>query len=430
MRYLKLALAIVVSCTAYSVWCQTGWTNQMPDSEYPALTGIYAIDSADVWVVGFEGTVIHSTDGGESWDAINTGYNDNFTSVLFINHDTGFVSGSPAEGDAFILRTLDGGANWQRIEMPTSVTTEVNAMDFFYSAAEDSIILFAAGGLGHVWKSKVVGDTWNGLGGGCGNGNYNACCIIDENIGWFVGTPDEGYNFSIMATSDGGLEFFEQTNPEQRKLNGVSFTDASQGIAVGLSSTILYTEDGGGTWENRPNTGYRWQEVEMMQSGKAWAVGSNGNIGYSTDYGYSWSMQESGLTYELWDLSFINDQVGWIAGGGIGNPGVVLHTTTGGTGSTGTAPVMASSTWSLGQNYPNPVTRTTQIKYRIQQPGMVTISLYDVIGNKVAVLLNEFKPEGESTIEIDSDPFPEGVYFYDLKVDTEWIQTRRMVILK
>ena len=430
MKKNVLFLSFMAAMLPLAIWAQEGWTNQLPASEYPGLQGIYAIDSAHVWAVGTDGIVLHTVDGGDNWEVVQTGYADHFNNVLFINRDTGFISGRPAEGDAFVVRTLDGGENWQRIDLPTAVTTMVNDSGYVYSGNGDSLILYAAGGLGHAWKSGGAGDTWDALSGGCGNGNFNACCIVDEQTGWFVGTPDEGYSFSIMVTTDGGSSFVEQSNPEQRKLNGVSFIDASHGVAAGLSYTLLYTENGGETWETRPNTGYRWQDVHMDASGRAWAVGDKGTIAYSEDFGYTWNPQASGVSDELWDVTFINDREGWIAAGGIGSPGYVLHTTTGGVGSTGIGHSDPFRVTSLGQPYPNPVKHTARIGYYIQAPALVTISLYDILGNKVKDLVSEFTPPGEHSVDFDGDAHPEGLYFYDLKVGSRWIQTNRMVILK
>lgn len=416
---------------------QTGWINQTPSSEYPGLFGICAVDSAHVWAVGndHEGTVteeivLRSTNGGDSWDIVNTGFNERFTGVIFINCDTGFISGQAADDEPFIIRSFDAGQNWQRLDIRASVITTVNDIEFHRSESEDSIFMYVAGGLGYVWKSKDLGDSWNVLSGGCRNGNFNACFFIDKNTGWFVGTPDAQYNNSIMVTRNGGVDFTEQINPEQRKLNEVSFANADTGIVVGLSSTILYTKNGGETWENKPNTGYRWQSVQLTASGRAWAVGNDGTIGYSTDYGYSWEIQESGMEgYELWDVSFINDNEGWIVGGGIGSPGIVLHTTTGGAGTTEIDPDDPGGIFSLGQNYPNPFTRTTRIRYKIETPGMITISLYNVLGNRLEYLVNEYKPQGAYTIDFMNDHYPRGIYFYELKAGSELIQTRRMIIL-
>lgn len=436
-RIITVSLLFIVTNAA---WGQSGWTNQIPSSEFPGMFGICAIDSAHVWAVGYnydydkeiaDERVIRSTNGGESWDVINTGFHERLTGVVFINRDTGFIYGQAADEDPFIIRTLDAGLNWQRLELQASVTTTVNEIDYFHSQSKDSIFMFAAGGLGHVWRSKDLGDSWSVLSGGCRNGNFNACSMINEDTCWFVGTPDAQSNNSIMVTLNGGVDFCEQTNPTRIKLNEVSFINAHKGIAVGNAYTILFTDDGGDTWENITNKGYRWQAVELRKSGNAWAVGNDGIISYSRDYGYTWKAQESGMDgYELWDVSFVSDNEGWIAGGGIGYPGIILHTATGGEGTTGVDPVNRNKACSLGQNYPNPVIHTTRISYQVQHPGRITIMLYDVLGNKLEYLVNEYKSKGDYTIDFATDHYPRGIYFYGMKAGSEWIQTRRMMILK
>jgi photosystem II stability/assembly factor-like uncharacterized protein len=429
MRTFTISVIFLFGLVNWASWGQSGWTNKTPSGTYVDFTAIWAIDSDHIWAVGSGGTLIYSSNGGSSWEDINTGYSDDFHTVVFLNVDTGFISGDPVEGNAFLLRTVDGGANWQRINLPTNTNTHVNEIDFLYSESEDVYTLYATGGLGNVWKSQIPGDSWTQLAGGCGNGNFNSCSFVDENTGWFVGTPDASYDYSIMNTANGGTNFYEQTNPTERKLNGVSFINANKGIAVGLVATILYTENGGTAWENRPNSGYRWQSVHMTSSGRAWAVGDNGKIGYSTDYGYSWSMQNSDQNCELWEVHFINDNEGWIVGGGIGKPGVILHTLTGGI-ATDTDPEKLLNINSLAQNYPNPVVNDAQISYQIQSPGMVTITLYDALGNKLTDIVQSFQPAGNYKITFVNNNYPKGIYFYALKVDSELIQARKMLIMK
>jgi hypothetical protein len=141
-------------------------------------------------------------------------------------------------------------------------------------------------------------------------------------------------------------------------------------------------------------------------------------------------MQESGLNCELWDVCFLNEHEGWIAGGGIGNPGVVLHTISGGEGAEGIDPEYVKSVNSLDQNHPNPVVNATRISYHIHHPERITVSLYDVLGNKLETLVDEYQPKGDYTIDFKSDPYPEGIYFYDLKVSSGLVKTVKMVIVK
>ena len=109
-------------------------------------------------------------------------------------------------------------------------------------------------------------------------------------------------------------------------------------------------------------------------------------------------------------------------------------------------------TFILSQNYPNPFNPSTKIKFTI--PGvetrhasslqMVTLKVYDVLGNEVATLVNEEKPEGNYEVEFNSRSGNErnlvsGVYFYQLLVSAlqskdgktgNFIETKKMILLK
>ncbi len=83
----------------------------------------------------------------------------------------------------------------------------------------------------------------------------------------------------------------------------------------------------------------------------------------------------------------------------------------------------------LYQNYPNPFNPSTIIKYTVKEPAFISLKIYDVLGNKVATLLNEEKPAGEYEIRFSGNVLTSGVYFYQLKAGN-FIQTKKMVLIK
>jgi hypothetical protein len=93
--------------------------------------------------------------------------------------------------------------------------------------------------------------------------------------------------------------------------------------------------------------------------------------------------------------------------------------------------------FSLEQNYPNPFNPATKIKYSIpsvtlrqaQSDILVTIKVYDVLGNEVSTLVNEEKPAGEYEVEFNATELPSGIYFYQLKAGS-FVQTMKMVLLR
>ncbi len=92
--------------------------------------------------------------------------------------------------------------------------------------------------------------------------------------------------------------------------------------------------------------------------------------------------------------------------------------------------------FSLSQNYPNPFNPATTIKYTIPnvistggRNPLVTLKVYDVLGNEVATLVNEEKPTGSYTVNFDGSRLASGIYFYKLNAGN-FVQTRKMILLK
>ncbi|MFZ1517136.1 MAG: T9SS type A sorting domain-containing protein [Ignavibacteriaceae bacterium] len=85
--------------------------------------------------------------------------------------------------------------------------------------------------------------------------------------------------------------------------------------------------------------------------------------------------------------------------------------------------------YSLSQNYPNPFNPSTKISWQSPVSGNQTLKVYDVLGNEVATLVNEFKNAGMYEVDFDASTLSSGVYFYQLKAG-EFLETRKMVLLK
>ena len=99
---------------------------------------------------------------------------------------------------------------------------------------------------------------------------------------------------------------------------------------------------------------------------------------------------------------------------------------------TGITPLLLEtpSEFSLRQNYPNPFNPTSNLGFGISKLGLVTLKVYDVLGNEVATLVNETKPTGNYEVEFDGSNYASGIYFYRLEVNGNHIDTKRMILLK
>jgi hypothetical protein len=84
---------------------------------------------------------------------------------------------------------------------------------------------------------------------------------------------------------------------------------------------------------------------------------------------------------------------------------------------------------SLEQNYPNPFNPSTSIQYTISNMQFVSLIVYDILGNEVAILVNSEKPSGVYEVEWNASNVPSGVYFYQIRTGS-FVQTKKMLLLK
>ena len=88
-----------------------------------------------------------------------------------------------------------------------------------------------------------------------------------------------------------------------------------------------------------------------------------------------------------------------------------------------------NQSFKLYQNYPNPFNPATTIEYTIEKSSNVKIIIYDMLGRKVKILVNEFKKTGNYKELFNASKLASGIYYYQL-INGESIQTRQMLLLK
>jgi hypothetical protein len=85
--------------------------------------------------------------------------------------------------------------------------------------------------------------------------------------------------------------------------------------------------------------------------------------------------------------------------------------------------------FSLSQNYPNPFNPSTKISWQSPVSGHHSLKIYDVLGNEVATLVNEFKNAGRYEVDFNASSLSSGIYFYKLQAGS-FIQTKKMILMK
>ncbi|MFA4924300.1 MAG: T9SS type A sorting domain-containing protein, partial [Ignavibacteriaceae bacterium] len=91
--------------------------------------------------------------------------------------------------------------------------------------------------------------------------------------------------------------------------------------------------------------------------------------------------------------------------------------------------VNSPNTYALDQNYPNPFNPNTTISYSIANPGLVTVKIFNILGEEILQLVNEYKNSGSYTVNFDASKLSSGIYFYSLR-SGNFISTKKMIVLK
>jgi hypothetical protein len=93
----------------------------------------------------------------------------------------------------------------------------------------------------------------------------------------------------------------------------------------------------------------------------------------------------------------------------------------------------APSRFALEQNYPNPFNPSTGIRYQVSGTSEVRLEVFDMLGRKVAMLVNEQKASGTYTATFNAAGLASGMYFYKLQATSpsgNFVATKKMMLVK
>jgi hypothetical protein len=86
-------------------------------------------------------------------------------------------------------------------------------------------------------------------------------------------------------------------------------------------------------------------------------------------------------------------------------------------------------TYALTQNYPNPFNPATQINFSVPQASMVKITVYDIVGREVEVLVREYLEAGNYKTDWNAASYSSGIYFYRMETNS-FAQVKKMILMK
>lgn len=179
---------------------------------------------------------------------------------------------------------------------------------------------WACGSRGAIYHTTDGGINWENQSLKT-NLPLNAVSFSGSQVGWVV-----GYGGLIFHTVNGGKTWVRQSSPKTKHLLAVKAISPDISWVAGDWGTVLYTEDGGKTWIDRTYA----QDLVIndidFQGDEGWMGGEFGTILYTKDKGKTWSVQTTGIDSTIFSLSFTSPK----AGVAVGLSGVILRTGNGG----------------------------------------------------------------------------------------------------
>jgi photosystem II stability/assembly factor-like uncharacterized protein len=338
MNYLKILLLAVWSVSSVLQAQNIPQWEMRTSPAKASFRAISALSAETCWVSGSGGTVLRTTDGGETWQQFKIAGTDSldfrdiqafskdravlmgagpgnlskiyatedggktwqikyqnelpegfFNGFSFWNEQKGLLAGDPIEGKLFILKTEDGGNSWHRISVENIPTMQKEEYGFSASGthictkAGNKAWIVTGGAVARVFYSNDGGETWQVsttpmLHGESSEGIFSVD-FRDSKHGLAVGgdyTEKNTDKPTLIISKNGGKTWKEGKNIDLGFRSAVAFSIDKTVICVGQSAESI-SYDNGKTWQTISQTGFH--TLSLSQDKKwAWAAGGKGKI--------------------------------------------------------------------------------------------------------------------------------------------------------
>lgn len=217
------------------------------EGKAPWLYHVCFVDPDVGWVCGENGTVLKTTNAGETWEHLpTTGTLEPLHGLCFVDREHGWAIG----GNETILHTRDGGASWTRGQCPALPRPLGRRVTFRAAQAVGERDCWVVGSAGTVLHTTDAGETWarQDLGidpRAAGVMDLTDLCFADPDHGWIVGEIGS----VVFRTSDAGRTWEPVPTGIGQALSSVGAVDAGTVWAVGERGTRLKTPDAGASWQ-------------------------------------------------------------------------------------------------------------------------------------------------------------------------------------
>jgi len=414
---------------------------------------------------GYRSILLETKDGGLSWKLrwefkksilehipfkLNNGGSSGDGVITSFILDTNNIWFMGSVGNGGLLFSQDMGLTWDTSRITSENTNSVssNFCEFHFFNYKKGIAFNDFG-----WFTADGGYTWTK--GEDTISNFmrpTDVYFLNDSIGWIVSDLSDVFDVgSISKTTNGGITWSFQ-HKRAHLMTGVVFIDSLMGFAVGTNRQlyngyIYQTINAGENWEVHRYDYYNpFYTIRFFDNLYGW-VGGTGKILRTTDGGVNWEIQVDGMPTNFEQIIILNkDKVAYALGKDWnGKTHTLLRADLSNLTEVKNDINILPAEYSLLQNYPNPFNPSTTINYQILSNSFVTLKVYDVLGNEVATLVNEWKEAGSYNAQFTTSSarsgkqlasgmsskggYASGVYFYTLTAG-KFTDTKKFILLK
>ena len=384
-NYNLFILAILCQFTSLANWAEV----ETPTSEN--LNKLEIIGNI-AFCVGENGTLLKSTNFGDTWNLLNSSTSSEITSIKFVTANLGFFTTIDGE----IFKTQNGGSSWTGEQLQD--IGALNCVDFL-----DENTGLTAGDNGNIFRTINGGNTWNTL-GGQSVFVVNDILLMNDTLALSVGAQG-----SVLSSSDLGLtwtlvstESSESFSALEKKNNEVAIFTGTNGVigefsAISMSVSEIKSIDSENDWLT---------DLEVLENGRVFAVGRNSSI-LRTNNG--WKTLDLDSTNDIQSIKFFNDTLGLTCG----SDGKIYKTETAG------APVGTKSILIERLKFhPNPANNVITLSENFERKKL---EVFDINGKNIMNI-------NITSNNIDVSNLVQGQYFLRISSRTK-IYSGKLIVL-
>ena len=416
----------------FTHFCFGQWVQQQTPVKNN-LTAIRFYNERTGYAAGDGGTLLRTKNGGRNWERMNFPSKDNLTSVTLVDSAVVIVTTSSYENVPAVYRSQDGGITWVRT---------LSAPAGLYAAGTPAKRVFAIGD--SIYQSNNKGKKWSSVKDINNTSAYNYISFANEAAGMIGGNISGAFTYSaeFIRTADSGKTWYGSFPFDFPNANGFStmdfvnadtafmFTnfynrflpgDSSQLIM--LSNFRLRQELSGPQWHFNakvfvPSFPGRLNACRFFKTGIAYAVGDKGQVYRSANFGKNWKPEYAGKAV-LNAIYMVNEELGYIAGdGGLILKKEAIHTV---------KPVANELHITAT---PNPANFKTTVRFRLTASQPVTIKITDATGKTVYVKAPVYLEKGDQQVELAVADLYKGLYDVSVLNGANILGSTRLVIVR